>query len=105
MSHDGSSVTFAKCGSVRRLNPYGMRCPSTFCCPTHARICEMLMKEPFDPASAMAFTAFLSFRLTWAEVPDSSRAVLSTFLRCSSGNGDDDNDDRKRKNRQKEAKL
>lgn len=38
----------------------------------------MLMKDPFDPASAMALTAFRSFRLTWAEVPDSSRAVFST---------------------------
>lgn len=40
----------------------------------------MLMKDPFEPASAMAFTAFRSFRLTWAEVPDSSRAVFSTFF-------------------------
>lgn len=76
--------TLAKWGNVRRLNPYGMRCPSTFCWPTQAKICEMLMKEPFEPASAMALTAFLSLRLTWADVPDSSRAVFSTLQSSSS---------------------
>ena len=48
---------------------------------THPPTCEMLINDPLEPASAMAFTALRSFRLTWAEVPDSSRAVLSTFWR------------------------
>ena len=52
---------------------------------THTHTCEMLMKEPLEPASAMAFTALRSFRLTCADVPDSSRAVFSTLsLRQSS---------------------
>ena len=38
-----------KWGSVLLRKPYGMRLPSTFCCPTHAIICEMLMKEPLEP--------------------------------------------------------
>ena len=40
---------------------------------------EMCIRDSLEPASAIAFTALRSFRLTWAEVPDSSRAVLSTF--------------------------
>ena len=38
--------TLVKCGRVRSEKPKGMRLPSTFCCPTHAIICEMLMNEP-----------------------------------------------------------
>lgn len=39
----------------------------------------MLMNDPLDPASAMAFTAFRSFKLAWADCPDSSRAVFNTY--------------------------
>lgn len=42
----GVARTLVKCGNVRSENPNGIRFPSTFCCPTHAIICEMLMKEP-----------------------------------------------------------
>lgn len=38
--------TFVKWGRVRSEKPKGMRLPSTFCCPTHAIICEILMKDP-----------------------------------------------------------
>ena len=31
------------------MKPSGMRLPATDCCPTHATICEMLMKEPLEP--------------------------------------------------------
>lgn len=43
----------AKYGSVLSSNPSGILFPETACCPTHAIICEMLMKEPFEPHRAM----------------------------------------------------
>lgn len=76
----GPKSSFVKCGSVRPANPNGMRLPSTFCCPTHAIICEMLMKEPLDPAVTMRTTLLVSLRDDCAERPASSRALLSTWL-------------------------
>mmetsp|Transcript_60051 Transcript_60051/g.190768 ORF Transcript_60051/g.190768 Transcript_60051/m.190768 type:complete len:303 (-) Transcript_60051:1662-2570(-) len=57
-----------------------MRLPSTFCCPTHAIICEMLMKDPLDPAVTICFTLLFSERERCALLPASSRALLSSWL-------------------------
>ena len=69
-----------KCGRVRNRKPYGMRLPSTFCCPTQAVICEMLMKDPFEPASTIRLTRLYCFSDFCASLPASSRAELSTWL-------------------------
>mmetsp|Transcript_14849 Transcript_14849/g.44421 ORF Transcript_14849/g.44421 Transcript_14849/m.44421 type:complete len:351 (-) Transcript_14849:1317-2369(-) len=57
-----------------------MRLPSTFCWPTHAIICEMLMKEPLEPVVTMFLTLFVSLSDFCAAVPAVSRALLSTWL-------------------------
>jgi hypothetical protein len=57
-----------------------MRRPSTFCCPTHAIIWEMLMKEPLEPAVTMRTMLLESRSDCWAMLPASSRALLSTWL-------------------------
>lgn len=43
---DKNIQCFLKWGSDRPSNPSGVRCPDIACWPTHAIICEMLMKEP-----------------------------------------------------------
>ena len=65
-----------KCGSERPLKPKGMRLPSTFCCPTHAIICEMLRKDPLEPACTVILTLLVSSSEFCAEFPASSRALL-----------------------------
>mmetsp|Transcript_22281 Transcript_22281/g.56889 ORF Transcript_22281/g.56889 Transcript_22281/m.56889 type:complete len:265 (-) Transcript_22281:1264-2058(-) len=57
-----------------------MRLPSTFCWPTHAIICEMLMKEPLEPVVTMFFTLFVSLSDFCARVPAVSRALFRTWL-------------------------
>mmetsp|Transcript_4220 Transcript_4220/g.8818 ORF Transcript_4220/g.8818 Transcript_4220/m.8818 type:complete len:209 (+) Transcript_4220:2194-2820(+) len=76
----GPRSSLLKCGRVLFLNPHGIRFPSTFCCPTHAIICEMLIKDPLDPAVTMALTELVSSRLSCAFLPEASRAVFSTLL-------------------------
>lgn len=44
---------FGKWGRALSSNPSGILFPLMACCPTHAIICEMLMKEPLDPQRAM----------------------------------------------------
>jgi len=44
----GSREWRGKCGKARWTKPLGMRLPPTDCWPTHAIICEMLMKEPLE---------------------------------------------------------
>ena len=70
----------AKCGNVRRAKPYGMRLPSTFCWPTHAMICEMLMSLPFEPAMTIALTLLVSSITSCTLRPAFWRAELSTRL-------------------------
>ena len=57
-----------------------MRLPSTFCWPTQAIICEMLMKEPLEPVVTMFLTLLVSLSDFCARVPAVSRALLSTWL-------------------------
>ena len=54
----GSSEWRGKCGKARWTNPLGMRLPPTDCWPTHAIICEMLMKDPLEPHRAIVSGAF-----------------------------------------------
>ena len=65
----------------------------TPCIPTHPHhtthprhppppTCEMLMKDPLDPAVTMRTTLLVSCRLCCAMLPASSRALLSTWLTC-----------------------
>ena len=80
----GPKSSFVKCGNERPWNPKGMRLPSTFCCPTHAIICEMFRKEPLEPAWTVILTLFVSSRLACAELPALSRALFRIwFTFCS----------------------
>ena len=36
------------------MNPYAIRLPSTFCCPTQPLICCRFSGAPFEPATAIA---------------------------------------------------
>ena len=80
----GPRSSLGKCGNVRASNPNGMRFPSTFCCPTHAIICEMFRNDPFEPACTVILTLLVSSRLACAEFPALSRALFRIwFTFCS----------------------
>ena len=43
----------SKWGRALSSNPLGTRLPLIACCPTHAIICDMLIKEPLEPHTAI----------------------------------------------------
>ena len=67
-----------KWGKERSAKPKGILLPSTICWPTHADICEILIKEPLEPEVTICFTLFKSFKLISAERPAVSRAWFNT---------------------------
>ena len=80
----GPWSSLVKCGRVRLTNPKGIRLPSTFCCPTHAVICEMLMKDPLEPPWTIVLMWFVSDRLPCALFPAASRAWFSVLFTLAS---------------------
>ena len=80
----GPWSSLVKWGRVLLTNPNGIRFPSTFCCPTHAVIWEMLMKEPLLPPVTMTLTLFRSEMLAWAFLPARSLALFSEAFTLAS---------------------
>mmetsp|Transcript_26014 Transcript_26014/g.73792 ORF Transcript_26014/g.73792 Transcript_26014/m.73792 type:complete len:244 (+) Transcript_26014:2314-3045(+) len=61
-----------------------MRCPSTFCWPTHAMICEMLMDDPLEPDVTVALKLFSVVSDLTDSLPALSRASFKQILTWSS---------------------
>ena len=59
----------------------GWRSQGTSTAPTPT--CEMLMKEPLEPAVTMRTTLLVSFRLFCASLPASSRALFRHWFTCA----------------------
>ncbi|VDO45844.1 unnamed protein product [Brugia timori] len=57
--------------------PNGIRLPSTFCCPTQAMTCEILILDPLEPATTIALKLLYSDKERCALPPVRSRASFS----------------------------
>ena len=69
----GDFEFLGKWGSVRSSKPLGIRAPFTFCWPTQAIICDMLILEPLDPQRAITQGALVRGSSDRQAFPASSR--------------------------------
>ncbi len=71
----------------RLWKPNGMRLPSTFCCPTHPIICEMLMLLPLLPAVTILMMLLVRSTDMYAALPASSRHLFRIWFTCDGKRG------------------
>lgn len=80
----GELSCFLKCGSVRCSYVCSIRWPFTFCCPTHAMICAILMTDPLEPPVTMLYKLFVLVICFCTKRPDVSRALFKILFMVGS---------------------